>query len=265
MQHYLAACAIFRDEATYLREWIEFHLLAGVQHFYLYDNFSTDQFEQVLAPYQRQGVVTLTHWPADCRWIAFIDLDEFLFSPGQADLKSQLKEFEEQPAVVANWVNFGSAGHVTRPEDLVIANFTRRGPLDVRVSHQPLDKHGQPKGPPIQWQINRIVKSIVDPARTLHARNAHWFEYSRGKAVDENFGPVASSNTAAVSVRKLRINHYFSKSQEECRAKFARGRADVPVHRKWDEFLHRDTLLNSEEDRDILRFLELLRMRMGQL
>ena len=37
--HYLAICAIYRDEAPYLREWIEFHRLVGVEHFFLYDNF----------------------------------------------------------------------------------------------------------------------------------------------------------------------------------------------------------------------------------
>lgn len=31
---YLAVCAIFRDEAPYLAEWIEFHRLVGVEHFY---------------------------------------------------------------------------------------------------------------------------------------------------------------------------------------------------------------------------------------
>ena len=28
--HYLAVCAIYRNEGPYLREWIEFHRLVGV-------------------------------------------------------------------------------------------------------------------------------------------------------------------------------------------------------------------------------------------
>ena len=32
----LAVAAIFKDEARYLKEWLDYHLLAGVEHFYLY-------------------------------------------------------------------------------------------------------------------------------------------------------------------------------------------------------------------------------------
>jgi hypothetical protein len=31
----LAITAIFQNEAPYLKEWIEFHLLMGAEHFYL--------------------------------------------------------------------------------------------------------------------------------------------------------------------------------------------------------------------------------------
>lgn len=32
-RYYLAAAAIFQDEAPYLKEWIEYHKLIGVEHF----------------------------------------------------------------------------------------------------------------------------------------------------------------------------------------------------------------------------------------
>src|SRR5262249_33039574 len=107
--HYdLSICAIFQDEAPYLKEWIEFHRLQGVQHIYLYNNRSTDDFRTVLEPYIKKRFVTLTEWDKsyedgahrdwlaiqsgaymDClrksgkynSWIAFIDIDEFLFCP----------------------------------------------------------------------------------------------------------------------------------------------------------------------------------------
>ena len=47
---YLAACTIYRDDADYLPEWIEFHRLVGVERFFLYDNGSTDDHLEVLAP-----------------------------------------------------------------------------------------------------------------------------------------------------------------------------------------------------------------------
>ena len=40
--YYSSICAIFKDEARFLREWLEYHRLIGIEHFYLYNNFSTD-------------------------------------------------------------------------------------------------------------------------------------------------------------------------------------------------------------------------------
>ena len=53
---YLAACTIYRDDAAYLAEWIEFHRLMGVERFFLYDNGSTDNHREVLAGYLAEGV-----------------------------------------------------------------------------------------------------------------------------------------------------------------------------------------------------------------
>ena len=59
---YLAVCAIYRDEAPFLREWIEFHRLVGVDRFFLYDNGSVDDGRSVLAPYEDEGLVVRQEW-----------------------------------------------------------------------------------------------------------------------------------------------------------------------------------------------------------
>jgi len=99
---YLSVCAIIKNEGPYLKEWIEFHRLVGVERFYLYDNESDDETSEVLGPYIDKGIVQLTPWPrfigysdpqhmayAHCMratfgktfWLALIDADEFLFAP----------------------------------------------------------------------------------------------------------------------------------------------------------------------------------------
>ncbi len=57
--HYLAACLLFKDAASYLDEWLRFHLRVGVDHFYLYDNDSMDDYESVVRPFVNAGRVTL--------------------------------------------------------------------------------------------------------------------------------------------------------------------------------------------------------------
>ncbi|MGH2978166.1 MAG: glycosyltransferase family 92 protein [Solirubrobacterales bacterium] len=256
--NYLSVCAIYRDEAPNLREWIEFHRLVGVERFFLYNNNSQDGHREALAPYVDEGTVVLEDWPLypaqiqaydDClkrrreesRWIAFIDLDEFLFSATGRPVSDLLVEFEQSPGVVVNWVMFGSAGHRTRPPGLVIENYLRR-------TTEPL--------------MNSIIKSIVDPRRVRAFCRPHFFMYRDGVAVDENHQPVANGQmwrTGSPSFERLRINHYGIKSAEEYRAKLERGHADGlrPKSPMKTERLLR--LYSDVEDRAILRYLPELR------
>jgi hypothetical protein len=226
-QPYLAACTIYRDAASYLAEWVEFHRLVGVERFFLYDNGSTDDHRDVLAPYVDEGIAVVHDWPMpfvgdrgrgralsrafdhclaahrdDSRWIAFLDLDEFLFSPTGAALSKLLPEYEEYAAVCVSRAEFRSSGHRTRPEGLVIESYVHRRP--VRPDDQV------------------PIKSIVDPRRAVQSLGAHTFVYTEGTAVDENRRRVEqldSRGLKPVSWSKFKIHHYSSKSEEELESK----------------------------------------------
>ena len=64
-KHHISLCIMFKDEAVYLREWIEYHKMVGVDHFYLYDNNSSDAYESVIENYLKEGSITLIHWPKE--------------------------------------------------------------------------------------------------------------------------------------------------------------------------------------------------------
>jgi hypothetical protein len=217
---YLAVCALYRNEAPYLAEWIEFHRAVGVERFFLYDNRSSDDHMRALAPHVEDGTVVLHEWPhlpvqmdvynhcltehgADARWVAFIDLDEFLFSPTLRPLPEVLRDYEQYPGVGVNWAMFGTSGYRTRPVGLVIENYLRRGD-------------------PAKGFIGRYVKSIVQPRATVRCASAHRFDYRHGLAVDENGYPIHRDATKSVSFERLRINHYYTRSEEELRAKLER-------------------------------------------
>jgi hypothetical protein len=220
MASYLSVCAIYLNEAPFLREWIEFHRLVGVERFFLYDNGSTDAHLEVLAPYLEDGVVVIHDWPSrdkpqepaydDClqrhgpesRWIAFIDLDEYLFSPTYKPLPEILVDYEQHPAVVANWVMFGTSGHLTKPVGLTISSYDRRKAYPPGTVEQ--------------------IKSIVDPARTERALTGHSFEYREGAAVNENHTSKEGRAAREVSIERLRVNHYAHRSREEYLQKLAR-------------------------------------------
>jgi hypothetical protein len=265
---YLALCSLYRDHADYLREWIEFHRLVGVERFFLYDNESADDHEEVLAPYVASGIVEVHEWPtppsvergvpwaiidafADCtqrhrddaRWIGFIDVDEFLFSPTGRPLPDVLAGFEQFSGVEVSRLDFGPSGHGARPAGMVIESYV------LRRSYT---------SPKKDWEH---VKSIVDPARTHRPFNAHGFFYTEGYAVHED-GERALENPPGrrgfPKTSLLRINHYITKSREEYLRKAAQWAAQGVPFPDDDRsgFLAQ---LSAERDETIKMYLPALR------
>ena len=62
-QRYLTIATMFKNKRRWVREWIEFHLMMGAEHFIMYDNDSTDFPLEVLQYYIDQGLVTYIPWP----------------------------------------------------------------------------------------------------------------------------------------------------------------------------------------------------------
>jgi hypothetical protein len=226
---YLTVAACIKNEGPHLKEWLDFHRIVGVEHFYLYNNNSTDNSREVLKPYIDTGVVTLNDCSMDAcqlacyfhalyynrseaRWMAFIDADEFLFCPTGQSLPEFLSGFEQFPGVVAQWACFGSNGHDRRPAGFVIENYTRRAPLAAEA-----------------FEPNKHVKSIVNPALAhCPSTNPHQF-VTRGNVpvVNEKREPNGSPfMVGKSSSERIRINHYFCRSREDFEQKIARGRAD---------------------------------------
>jgi hypothetical protein len=182
IKYELAACLLFKNVASYLKEWIDCHAAVGVEKLYLYNNGSRDHYWNVLAPYIASGLVTLHEWPAipgfptayehcsthyryDARWIAMIDDDEFLFPLTENPLVKVLSKYENHPAVAVHWAMFGSNGHEAKPAGLVIENYTRRNA-----------------------SISPKIKSIVNPRRVKTYKSTHYAIYTGHQfAVNEKF------------------------------------------------------------------------------
>ena len=61
LMYNITMATVVQDEARWLTEWIEYHLLdvVGFEHFYIYDDSSSDNIEETLAPYISGGFATL--------------------------------------------------------------------------------------------------------------------------------------------------------------------------------------------------------------
>lgn len=256
----LNVCAIFRNEAPYLAEWIEFHRLVGVERFYFYQNNSEDDWEPVLRPYVQQGVIEVQQWPVEAPsqlpafrhhigrhrgergWTAFLDCDEFLFSPIHQTVTEVLNNarFDNCGAIGVNWMCFGSGGEERRTEGPVIERFVFR--------------------PPDDFGANANFKSIIRMDRIEGVGgDAHFFRVRGGTWTDAG-DLITAPLVAPPRHELLRINHYVTKSREEWLKRIAHGRVDMPCRRDPTEF----EMYQSQDvhDTTIWRFLPELKRRL---
>ena len=252
--HYLAVCCIARDEDHYLKEWLAYHALLGVEHFFIYDNCSKVLIRELLDDFCDGSRVTIRRIAGEkmqlpayddclrsfghsCKWIGFLDIDEFALPMRDNDLRVLLSEFEEYGGLGATWRLFGSSGHQTRPAGPVIKQYTEA--FTVQESFQ--------------------IKSFVQPVRTEQCLNPHYFRYVPGYfCVNEDHYPVSPGLQCTFSPgNRIRVNHYFLKSREDFAQKInrgggAKGRSDTwHTMEIFDNALAKETVTETE----ITRFL----------
>lgn len=189
----VAIACLFHNGAFFLKEWLEFHLLMGVQHFYLGDHLSTDESRKILEPYIQRGVVELetvtqeygiinhfeekVHLPfyqrvlercrRDVQWLACIDIDEFI-TPAQPAktigplLEAFLQRHRDKliGGIVINWQTFGTSNRSVQKGQLITEILTRRAPNS--------------------WLGNHTVKSLVRPHYVESIISAHYAQYKPG-------------------------------------------------------------------------------------
>jgi Glycosyltransferase family 92 len=270
-QYDLAIGAIFKDEAPYLKEWIEFHKLVGVDHFYLYDNGSSDDYASVLQPYIDCGEVELFQWPyvgtswehwlyevqagayQDCvfraqgkvKWLAIIDIDEFLTPISNLNVLDVLAEFEAFGGVCFNWKLFGHSGLMElEPDKLLIESLVMTAVHD-RPTH-----FG--------------VKSVVRPERVEKCNHPHYMIYKEGfYHVNANKEPCIDSQgvTNGVYYDKLVVNHYWSRTGNYLYKKLQRWHPFAPhLHpEEWHVYVESMNVLH---DSTMERFVAPLRIAM---
>jgi len=260
----LALCAVFQNEARFIKEWIDFHKLVGVQHFYLFNNLSTDHYLTILQPYLTSGEVELFDWPYEAvderdwntvqcsayekaidlskgkaRWLAILDLDEFLFSTQTDNLVNFLAKYEGYGGLAVNWQLFGTSHVSCIPEGkLMIEMLTMKAPA--------------------HYSENIFVKSIVHPHLVKSCKDPHFLTFLPGfYEVNPHGDKVSQSTSPYIDVSTIRINHYWSRDEV-----YFYG-IKCPRRQKWREGfqgqLERLNNLNQVSCNEILRFVPKLK------
>jgi len=216
----VSICAIFKDEADYLKEWIEFHRLVGIEHFYLYNNNSTDDYQTILQSYIDEGVVSLKNWPikqgqmqaykdfmdtnaAETEWVGFIDIDEFVVPNKYDNVYEFLKKFSNRPSVIIYWKFFGTSGKIRRNiKGLLTEEFVTAWPKYVNIGKFFFNtKYEYDFG----YKLNSYMHSTWGKYKGIHLPAVNLFDRVC------SFG----CNSVPNDDMPIQINHYVIKSYQE--------------------------------------------------
>ncbi len=272
----IAICAIFKDEATYFKEWIEFHIIAGVDHFYLYNNFSSDDYMSVLKPYIEKGLVTLVDWPVkqgqmsaykDCikkfrnetEWIGFIDLDEFVIPNHDSSLYDFLKKFNKRPSVLFYWRYMGSSGRIKRDfNGLVTEDFTvcwhkygEVGKCFYNTRYDLLENERK----------NVTFHHFLWCKGPFHMEIPPCNVFGKFCMMGINVFPIVGVDAQDFPAQ---VNHYVVKSYQEYVQKYTKGDVFYENNPHREEFFYAHDVNCTDVDYHAYRFLSKLKMSIGK-
>lgn len=264
----LGVITLFRNEANYLKEWIEYHRMLGVDHFLLYNDRSTDHWAEVLEPYIQSHLVEVTDWSlpegmplfptwqvmaykdgfrrseSNTKWLAFIDVDEFILPKKNSTILECLAEFYPSASgVYACWRNFGTGGVYVNPGEPILTRLTAASDL-----WHPRNASGKS----IVKVEEVMIEQVWSPHQLTLKKGAQYYNGS-GKPLyfkesDLQIDPQHTSDY-------IQINHYVMKDENF----FQNVRLPRAISREYGEIsllLEHYKSFNEKQDEQIIEFLK---------
>ena len=238
----LTVVAIFKNESHILGEWIKHYLREGVDAFLLVDNGSTDDPLRILAPYIESRIVELVsdsrrhsqaelyneHFLTKCRnssWVMIVDLDEFVYArKGFRTIPDYLHTLDQSVGeIYIPWKNFGSSGHITQPQSVVLS-FTHRANYDDRQINSTIDGNRVLCKVIVRGKaLKRIKAHCSITKRRMFSKPVHITSDGLAASVHSNFQYISEE---ILENSALHLNHYVIQSMEWFQAvKMTRGDA----------------------------------------
>lgn len=228
----LGLLAIFRNESHILEEFIEHYIKQGVDHFYLINNASEDNFMPIIEKYS--SIITLKHEPyigptkilefggrqldvynetlpeIKTKWLYVCDLDEFAYAREDATIKEFIniwgKTFDQ---VLIPLKTFNSSGHIKQPKS-VVDSFTSRRLYETYMLYKPIARTSC---------INKIKINYCTLKSGLTTNSSFTLFSDKFVTDDSRIDNLTALNFRHVGDGKLEkskviSNHYTTQSQE---------------------------------------------------
>lgn len=267
-EYQIAACLMFYNESFFLKEWIEYHKLIGVEHFYLFNNGSTDNYLEILEPYLSAGEVELFDYPqrgnnqaehniiqccmiyndafamtkGKVKWLAIIDADEFIYPVTGSSLLRILNKYDDEKigGVYVDYLFFGTSHIKKIPKDRLITeslNHCAASPM-------------------------AFGKSIVRPERVSGSTDPHRMWYHPPFVHCDTKKRVFDWTPPDPADDLLLLYHYYLGDEDHAlNVTFDRRRRWIGIER--GSYLQGHEHLNARFNDSMMRFVVALRQKMN--
>ena len=225
-------CIIIKNEHSYLKEWVEYHLNIGFSKIFIYEDYGSDSHYDILQPFIDNDKVVLTnleqtkivpkanltnringkatqgllydYFVEKCKkdntadWVGFFDVDEFLMFNDGYNLNSLLKEFNEYSGIMLSWRLYGANEHVKKPNCGVIEAYPIPCPINTFLDGE-------------RWNH----KSLINIHKITGHTSVHDWIDDDGNIVDNLVFTDYVNSLIHTCYDKAYIAHYYTKSFEE--------------------------------------------------
>ena len=234
-------CTVIKDEQEYLEDWIKYHLDLGIDKIFILEDidsathkYITDKYTENVELYsydkfgfnEKQKQLTLLNTLLnyikslkEFGWCFVIDIDEYITLENENDkLSDILNLFNDYNEVVIFWKNFGTNGHINKPDYTKVNSY--REYYTKECGYSDYDKKHK--------VINKLIVNLNKQFNPKYVFNHHkpYFIYT-----NTNFSQI----TRTPIFDKLYLKHYITKSLEEYIWKIKVRGMCYPRHRKIDD------------------------------
>lgn len=204
----IALCTVYnQEESRFMPEWLEYHRLLGIDRFYIINTEpGNTACYALLRPYSKAGLIQLlepsqgtyeTQQPYSCeqlvywynlalkkinpstRWLAFIDIDEFIVPAQESHFKDFLASYEQYAAISMHWVMFGTS------------SIERLSSYKLMIEQLTRCKHTE----------NAHAKFFVRPERILSMEDPY------------TCIPKAPYTVKDLHIDSIQLNHYWTRDE----------------------------------------------------
>ena len=230
----IAICVIAKQENKYIIEFINYYQKIGFEKIILYDNnnINGEIFDDLLKKYIRKNFVEIINFRGIYKpqraaymhcynnnknifdWIAFYDVDEFLYLINYNNIKNFLSSdiFKNCSSILINWKYYGDNNHLFYDSKPIMERF--KIPFEFPKNYKDLI-------------LKCASKSIIRGG--LNITWAHFPHFLKSQSICRPNGEIIHDPFSSPQYSIAYIKHYATKSTEEYADRLIKGTVNSKI------------------------------------